>query len=179
MTVTREAGSALPVEQVSRARFWLIYAALAAGMFLSSLNHTVLSAAMPTIVGDLGGVQFQAWMTTAFLITATISMPIYGRLADSYGHRWLYLIAVAVFTIGSIGAGLSADFWALVLWRGVQGLGGGGLMVLSMAIVASLVTPVQRAKFMTPLNAIFAVSSVLGPLIGGMIIDSTGAGCSS
>ncbi|MGL3149006.1 MDR family MFS transporter [Microbacterium sp. A82] len=156
---------------VSRARFWLIYFALAAGMFLSSLNHTVLSAAMPTIVGELGGVQFQAWMTTAFLITATITMPIYGRLADSYGHRWLYLSAVAAFTLGSLGAGLSVDFWSLVAWRSVQGIGGGGLMVLSMAIIGMLVEPRARAKFMAPLNVIFAVSAVLGPLIGGLVVD--------
>ena len=156
---------------VSRTRFWLIYVALAAGMFLSSVNHTVLAAAMPTIVGELGGVQFQAWMTTAFLITATITMPIYGRLADSYGHRWLYLSAVVAFTLGSLGAGLSVDFWALVAWRGVQGIGGGGLMVLSMAIIGMLVEPRARAKFMAPLNVIFAVSSVLGPLIGGLVVD--------
>jgi len=169
LTATAELRDAPP--PIGRARFWLIYIALAAGMFLSSLNHTVLSAAMPTIVGDLGGVQYQAWMTTAFLITATITMPVYGRLGDSYGHRWLYLSAVAIFTIGSVGAGFAADFWSLVGWRAVQGVGGGGLMVLSMAIIGAMVTARERARFMAPLNVIFAVSSVLGPLVGGVIVD--------
>lgn len=171
MTATEHALDRETVMPIGRARFWLVYIALAAGMFLSSLNHTVLSAAMPTIVGDLGGVQYQAWMTTAFLITATITMPVYGRLGDSFGHRWLYLSAVAIFTVGSLGAGFSADFWGVVAWRAVQGVGGGGLMVLSMAIIGAMVTARERAKFMAPLNVIFAVSSVLGPLVGGVIVD--------
>ncbi|WP_416446879.1 MDR family MFS transporter [Leucobacter sp. HNU] len=140
-------------------------------MMLSSLDQTIVSTAMPTIVGKLGGVEHQAWITTAYLLATTIVMPIYGKFGDVLGRRNLFLIAIALFTLASVGAAFATDFWMFVVFRAVQGLGGGGLMILSQAIIADIVPASERGKYMGPLGAIFGISAVAGPLLGGYFVD--------
>ena len=156
---------------LTQRRIWVIFSALLAGMFLSSLDQTIVSTAMPTIVGDLGGVANMAWVTTAYLLATTISMPIYGKFGDIFGRRSLFLIAIALFTLASLGAALSGNFWMFVVFRGIQGLGGGGLMILSQAIIADIVPAKERGKYMAPMGAVFGVCAIGGPLLGGFFTD--------
>lgn len=156
---------------LTRRRIWLIFGALIAGMLLSSLDQTIVSTAMPTIVGQLGGVDHQVWITTAYLLASTIVMPIYGKFGDILGRRNLFLIAIAIFTLASIGCAFAGSFWAFVIFRAAQGLGGGGMMILSQAIIADIVPANERGKFMGPLGAVFGLSAVAGPLLGGYFVD--------
>ena len=156
---------------LTQRRIWIIFAALIAGMLLSSLDQTIVSTAMPTIVGQLGGVEHQVWLTTAYLLATTIVMPVYGKFGDVLGRRSLFLVAIALFTIASVGCAFAGDFTQLVVWRAVQGLGGGGLMILSQAIIADIVPASERGKYLGPLGAIFGLSAVGGPLLGGFFVD--------
>ena len=156
---------------LTQKRIWIIFSALIAGMLLSSLDQTIVSTAMPTIVGKLGGVEHQAWITTAYLLATTIVMPIYGKFGDVLGRRNLFLVAIALFTLASVGCALATDFWGFVIFRAIQGLGGGGLMILSQAIIADIVPAKDRGKYMGPLGAIFGLSAVAGPLLGGFFVD--------
>ncbi|MGN7198771.1 MDR family MFS transporter [Arthrobacter sp. SAFR-044] len=156
---------------LTQKRIWIIFSALIAGMLLSSLDQTIVSTAMPTIVGKLGGVEHQAWITTAYLLATTIVMPIYGKFGDILGRRNLFLVAIALFTVASVGCALASDFWGFVIFRAIQGLGGGGLMILSQAIIADIVPAKERGKYMGPLGAIFGLSAVAGPLLGGFFVD--------
>jgi MFS family permease len=121
-------------------------------MLLSSLDQTIVSTAMPTIVGNLGGVEHQTWITTAYLLATTIVMPIYGKFGDVLGRRNLFLFAIALFTLASVGCAFATDFWTFVVFRAIQGLGGGGLMILSQAIIADIVPANERGKYMGPLG---------------------------
>lgn len=156
---------------LTQKRTWIIFSALIAGMLLSSLDQTIVSTAMPTIVGKLGGVEHQAWITTAYLLATTIVMPIYGKFGDVLGRRNLFLTAIALFTLASVGCALATDFWGFVIFRAIQGLGGGGLMILSQAIIADIVPAKDRGKYMGPLGAVFGLSAVAGPLLGGFFVD--------
>lgn len=156
---------------LTQRRIWIIFSALIAGMLLSSLDQTIVSTAMPTIVGQLGGVEHQAWITTAYLLATTIVMPIYGKFGDVLGRRNLFLIAIALFTLASVGCAFAGNFWMFVVFRAVQGLGGGGLMILSQAIIADIVPASERGKYMGPLGGIFGLSAVAGPLLGGYFVD--------
>ena len=156
---------------LTQRRIWIIFSALIAGMLLSSLDQTIVSTAMPTIVGELGGVEHQVWITTAYLLATTIVMPIYGKFGDLLGRRRLFLVAIALFTLASIGCAFAGDFWSFVVFRAMQGLGGGGLMILSQAIIADIVPANQRGKYLGPLGGIFGLSAVAGPLLGGYFVD--------
>jgi EmrB/QacA subfamily drug resistance transporter len=167
---------AAPPIVLTRRRINTIFAALLAGMLMAALDQTIVSTAMPTIVGDLGGVSHMAWMTTAYLLATTLVMPIYGKFGDLWGRRTLFLVAIGLFTAASIGAALAPDFTWLVIWRGVQGLGGGGLMILSQAIIADVVPARERAKYMGPIGALFGLSAIAGPLVGGFFTDHEALG---
>ncbi|THG30176.1 MFS transporter [Naasia lichenicola] len=156
---------------LTQRRIWIIFAALISGMLLSSLDQTIVSTAMPTIVGQLGGVEHQVWLTTAYLLATTIVMPVYGKFGDVLGRRRLFLVAIALFTIASVGCAFAGDFTQLIVFRAIQGLGGGGLMILSQAIIADIVPASQRGKYLGPLGAIFGLSAVGGPLLGGFFVD--------
>ncbi|MEO8093425.1 MAG: MDR family MFS transporter [Pseudolysinimonas sp.] len=142
---------------------------LMAGMFLSSLDQTIVGTSIRTISDDLHGLSIQAWVTTAYLITSTIATPIYGKLSDLFGRRPLFLIAIVVFLIGSFASGFATDMYQLAGFRALQGLGAGGLMALPLAIMGDILAPRERAKYQGYFLAVFATSSVLGPLIGGLL----------
>jgi EmrB/QacA subfamily drug resistance transporter len=141
---------------------------LMAGMFLSSLDQTIVGTSMRTIADDLHGLSIQAWVTTAYLITSTIATPIYGKLSDLFGRRPLFIIAISIFLIGSLAAGFAQDMYMLAGFRALQGLGAGGLMALPLAIMGDILAPRERAKYQGYFLAVFATSSVIGPLIGGL-----------
>jgi len=156
---------------LTKRRIWTIFGALIASMLLSSLDQTIVSTAMPTIVGELGGVENQVWITTAYLLATTIVMPIYGKFGDVLGRRNLFLLAIILFTAASAACAFAPDFWSFVVFRAFQGLGGGGLMILSQAIMADIVPANERGKYMGPLGAVFGLSAVAGPLLGGFFVD--------
>jgi EmrB/QacA subfamily drug resistance transporter len=156
---------------LTQRRIWIIFSALIAGMLLSSLDQTIVSTAMPTIVGELGGVSHQVWITTAYILATTIVMPIYGKFGDVLGRRRLFMVAIAIFTLASVGCAFATDFWMFVVFRAIQGLGGGGLMILSQAIIADIVPADQRGKYLGPLGAVFGLAAVAGPLLGGFFVD--------
>ncbi len=152
----------------------LLFIGLMLAMLLASLSQTVLSAAMPTMVGELNGVDLMLWVMTAYILASTIMMPIYGKVGDLIGRKGLLLFAIIAFMSGSVIGGLAADMNVLIIARVVQGLGGGGLMILSQAIIADVVPARERGKYMGIMGAVFAVSSVAGPLLGGWFTEGIG-----
>ncbi|MFE5777364.1 MDR family MFS transporter [Brachybacterium sp. NPDC056505] len=152
----------------------LVFAGLMLGMFVASLSQTIVGPAMPRIVAELGGLAHYNWIATAAMLVSAVAVPIVGKLSDLYGRRWFYLAGLAIFMVGSILAGMSTNFWFLVFARAVQGLGMGTLMPLSQTIIGDIIPPRQRGKYQGLMGAVFGVSSVVGPLIGGSITDSFG-----
>jgi EmrB/QacA subfamily drug resistance transporter len=146
-----------------------ILGGLMLGMFLAALDQTVVSTAIRTIADDLNGYDLQAWATTAFLITSTISTPLYGKLSDLYGRRPFYLFAIGIFVVGSMLCGLADSMYQLAAFRAIQGIGAGGLMSLALAIIGDIVPPRERSRYQGMFMAVFGTSSVLGPVIGGFL----------
>lgn len=151
-----------------------VFAGLLVAMLLGSLDQMIFSTALPTIVGELGGVNHMLWVTTAYLVASTIMMPIYGKLGDLVGRKVLFIGALAVFVVGSVVGGLAHDMTALIVARAIQGLGGGGLMILAQAIIADIVPVRERSKYMGVMGGVFGISAVAGPLLGGWFAESTG-----
>jgi len=149
----------------------VILSGLMTGMLLAALDQTIVSTALPTIVGDLGGLQHLSWVVTAYLLASTASTPLYGKISDLYGRKPVFRFAIIVFLIGSALAGLSTQMWQLIGARGIQGLGAGGLMALAFAIIGDVIPPRERGRYQGYFGAVFAVSSVAGPLLGGFFVE--------
>src|SRR3984885_9738647 len=150
----------------------IIYAALMLAILLAALDQTIVSTALPTIVGDLGGLSHLSWVVTSYLLATTVSAPLWGKLGDQYGRKQLFQAAIVIFLIGSALCGLSRNMPELIGFRALQGLGGGGLMVLAQAIVGDVVSPRDRGRYQGAFGAVFGVASVAGPLLGGFFVDN-------
>jgi EmrB/QacA subfamily drug resistance transporter len=153
-------------------RLGLTMAALMLTMFLAALDQTIVSTALPRITSDLNGLGQLSWVVTAYLLASTASTPIWGKISDLYGRKIMLQAAIVIFLIGSLLAGASQSMGMLIITRGIQGLGGGGLMVLVMAVIADIIPPRERGKYTGLFGGVFAVASIAGPLLGGFFVDS-------
>lgn len=158
---------ALPARQIRLLMFGLM-----TGMLLAALDQTIVGTALPTIVGELGGINHYSWVVTAYLLASTASTPLYGKMADLYGRRPVFLFSIGMFLLGSLLAGLSQNMTQLIVTRGVQGLGAGGLMTLAFTIISDVVSPRERGRYQGSFGAVFGVSSVAGPLVGGYFAET-------
>ena len=149
-----------------------IFASLMLVMLLASLDSTIVSTALPTIVGDLGGISKLSWIVTAYLLTSTITTPIAGKLGDTLGRKIVLQGALVIFLIGSALCGLSQNMTELIIFRGIQGLGGGALIVSTQAVIGDVVSPRERGRYAGFIGGVFGISTVIGPLIGGLIVDN-------
>ncbi len=158
-----------PSAEFTHRQVLTVLGGLMMGMFLAALDQTIMATATRTIADDLNGFNLQAWATTAFLITSTISTPLYGKLSDIYGRRPFFLFAIGIFIVGSFLCGLSQNMYELAAFRAVQGIGAGGLMSLALAIIGDIVPPRERAKYQGFFLAVFGTASVIGPILGGFV----------
>lgn len=157
--------------ELSHAEIMVIIGALMLAMLLAALDQTIVSTALPVIANDLHGLSKYSWVATAYLLTSAVSTPLYGKISDMFGRKKIFQIAIVIFLIGSILCGFAQDMTQLIIFRGIQGLGAGGLMTLVFAIIGDVVPPRQRGKYQGYFGAVFAVSSVVGPLLGGLFTD--------
>src|SRR5256886_17111456 len=153
-------------------RVWVIFSGLMLALLIASLDQMVVATALPTIVSDFGGLSQLSWIVTGYLLTSTVSTPLWGKLGDLYGRNRLFQAAIVLFLLGSALCGLSQNLAELILFRGLQGLGGGGIFVLSQAIIADVVPPRQLGRYQGVFGAVFGVSSVAGPLLGGFFVET-------
>ncbi|WP_439384190.1 MDR family MFS transporter [Amycolatopsis lexingtonensis] len=165
-TTTAE-GAAATNGKLTHRQILTVLSGLMLGMFLAALDQTIVSSSMRTIADELHGLSLQAWATTAYLITATLSTPLYGKLSDLYGRKPMYLTAISLFLVGSLASGMATSMYELAAFRAFQGLGAGGLMSLALAIITDITAPRERSKYQGYFMAVFGISSVAGPVVGG------------
>lgn len=156
---------------MSRKRIILVTAGIMLSLFLASMESTVVATAMPTIVGQLGGLEHYSWVFSAFMLASTTAVPLYGKLSDIYGRRRLYVSAMALFLIGSVWCGLATSMTSLIFARALQGIGAGGIMPLAFILIGEMFTLEQRAKMQGLFSGVWGVSSIVGPLLGGFLVD--------
>ncbi len=162
---------AAPAAALTQRQLWVVLGSLMLGTVLAALDGTIVTTALPTIAGKLNGFSSYAWVGTAYILTGTIATPILGKLGDLYGRRRIVLSAIAIFILGSVLCGVSQNMTQLIVARGVQGLGGGGIQALTFAILGDLVSPRDRGKYMGLYTGVYAASAVVGPLLGGWMIS--------
>src|SRR4030095_5922025 len=156
---------------MSRNRIILVTAGIMLSLFLASMESTVVATAMPTIVSELGGLEHYSWVFSAYMLASTTTVPLYGKISDLYGRRNLYIIAMALFLTGSILCGRADSMTALILARGLQGVGAGGILPLAFILIGEMFTLEQRAKMQGLFSGVWGVSSIAGPLLGGFLVD--------
>lgn len=160
-----------PTLSMSARRRWAVTAGVMTGMFLAALEATVVGTAMPTVIASLGGLNHYSWVFSAYLITSTVTVPVWGKLSDLYGRRLLYQLGIAIFLIGSALSGMSTSMTQLVIFRAIQGLGAGALVPLGMTIIGDIYTITERARMQALFSGVWGLSSVIGPIVGGFITD--------
>lgn len=155
----------------SHAEIMVVMTALMMAMLLSALDQTIVSTALPTIANDLNGLSKLSWVATAYLLTSAVVTPLYGKISDLFGRKKIFMVAIIIFLIGSALCGASQSMTQLIFFRGLQGIGGGGLMALALSIVGDIIPPRQRGRYQGYFGAVFAISSVIGPFLGGLFTD--------
>jgi len=160
------------VYPLGKRRTLIVFFGLMLGMLLAALDQTIVSTALPRITQDLGGFEHYSWVFSAYMLGATVTVPLYGKLSDIYGRRPLFLIGIALFSTGSIVCGLSVSMGMLIAGRAIQGLGAGGLIPLAVAAIGDIIPPRSRGKWQGVTGVVFAASSVLGPAVGGWLTDN-------
>src|SRR6201996_3451041 len=161
-----------PQPAVSKRQIYTVFAGLMLALPLASLDQNIVSTALPRIVSDLGGLSHLSWVVTAFMVTSTVSTPLYGKLSDMFGRRLLYFVAIIIFLIACVLCGMAETMTQLIIFRALQGLGAGGLVTLAQTTVGDLVAPRDRGRYQGLFGAVFAACSVAGPLLGGVITDT-------
>src|SRR4051794_9509044 len=156
----------------NRRRMLLTFSGLLLAMLLAALDQTIVSTALPTIVGELGGIDQLSWVVTAYMLAATVTIPLWGRVSDLYGRKRLFQAAIVVLLGGSALSGLAQSLGELIAFRALQGLGAGGLMTLAMAIVADIIPPRERGRYQGYIQLVFVLASVAGSLLGGLFVDT-------
>lgn len=164
-------GQEKPTLEMSSRRRWAVTAGVMTGMFLAALEATVVGTAMPTVIASLGGLNHYSWVFSAYLITSTVTVPVWGKLSDLYGRRLLYQVGIGVFLLGSILSGVSTSMEQLIIFRAIQGLGAGALIPLGMTIIGDIFTISERARMQALFSGVWGFSSVVGPIVGGFITD--------
>src|SRR4051795_8033803 len=159
------------MDEAESPRIGVVFTGLVLVMLLAALDSTIVATALPTIVGELGGLEHISWITSAYLLAQTAATPLYGKLGDLYGRKPVLQTAVVLFLIGSALCGLAQSMTMLIAFRAVQGLGAGGLIVLTQATVGDIVPPRERGRYQGIFGAVFGFASVAGPLIGGLLVD--------
>ena len=173
MSIRERLARTPPGYRYSIGRILAIYAGLMVTLLLAALDQTIVSTALPRIVSDLGGLTQYSWVFTAYLLATTVTVPIYGKLGDVYGRRPLFIIAICIFLLGSALCGIAQGMTQLVIFRAVQGVGAGGLIPLALAVIGNLVPPRDRGRYQGLIGAVFGAASIIGPAIGGFIVDNT------
>ncbi|MEX2183380.1 MAG: MFS transporter, partial [Chloroflexota bacterium] len=178
--VATEDGAAIPSLEEDpalglsqRAKLEILGAVLLA-LFLGALDQTIVGTALPRIVTDLGGNEYYNWVVTIYLLTSTITVPFYGKLSDLYGRKPMLMIGVVVFLVGSALSGLSQNMAMLILFRGIQGIGAGALFPIALAVIGDLFTPAERGRYQGLFGAVFGISFLIGPAVGGLLTDNIG-----
>ncbi|MFL6156468.1 MAG: MFS transporter, partial [Marmoricola sp.] len=166
-TITADGATALTPRQIITAMSGLVVA-----MLLAQLDNMIVAPALPTIVGDLGGLNHLSWVVTGYILASAVATPLWGKLGDLFGHKYTFMTAIVLFLIGSALCGLANSMTTLIAFRAVQGLGAGGLIVLTQAVVGDIVPPRERGKYQGIFGGVFGLASVAGPLIGGVIVES-------
>ena len=150
----------------------VVLTGLMLGLFLAALDQTIVATALPTIVGEFGGLDHLSWVVTAYLLASTVTSPLYGKISDLYGRKVVFQTAIGLFLVGSILCGLSQNMAQLIAFRAIQGLGAGGLIVMALTIVGDVVSPRERGRYQGYFGAVFGLASIAGPLLGGWFVDN-------
>src|SRR4051794_7685283 len=160
-----------PRLEMSNGRRWAVTIGVMTGMAIAALEATVVGTAMPTVIASLGGINHYSWVFSAYLVTSTVTVPVWGKLSDLYGRRLLYQVGIGVFLLGTLLSGISSSMTELIIFRAIQGLGAGALVPLGMTIIGDTFTVKERAKMQAYFSGVWGLSSLVGPIFGGFITD--------